>query len=116
MASSGTAADCSTSRRETESEILVREFLAANPHLDKELGEVEKMTDRYTNEEWAQQIKQTQKKVVVDRERKYEVPKVGSKEFAETVDHTLLKLDATTAQIDALCSEARTEGFKVRYF
>jgi deoxyribose-phosphate aldolase len=29
------------------------------------------------------------------------------------VDHTVLKLDATTTAIDGLCSEARTENFKV---
>jgi deoxyribose-phosphate aldolase len=33
--------------------------------------------------------------------------------MAKTVDHTVLKLDATSAQIDSLCSEARTEDFKV---
>jgi deoxyribose-phosphate aldolase len=71
------------------------------------------MTDRYTNEEWKQQIEETQKRVQVDKARKYEVPKVGSRELAKTIDHTLLKLDAGREQIDALCSEARTEGFKV---
>jgi deoxyribose-phosphate aldolase len=36
------------------------------------------------------------------------------KELAKTVDHTVLKLDATAPVIDGLCSEARTENFKVR--
>jgi deoxyribose-phosphate aldolase len=38
------------------------------------------------------------------------------KELAKTVDHTVLKLDATTTVIDGLCSEARTENFKVCLF
>lgn len=33
--------------------------------------------------------------------------------FAQTIDHTLLKPDATEVQIDALCDEARRFGFKV---
>ncbi|KAF2789077.1 aldolase, partial [Melanomma pulvis-pyrius CBS 109.77] len=96
----------------TASQILVQDFLATNPALDSELGDIETMTDRYTNEEWAGQIAETQKRVQVDKARKHEAPAVGSKELAETIDHTVLKLDATGAQIDALCSEARTEGFK----
>ncbi|PSN70448.1 aldolase [Corynespora cassiicola Philippines] len=105
----------------TDSEVLIRDFLAANPALDSELGDVQVMTDRYTNEEWATQTAETQKRVLAEvkkqndageKRSKYEAPKNGSKEFSETVDHTVLKLDATAAQIDALCSEARTEGFK----
>lgn len=107
----------------TESEVLIRGFLAANPALDAELGPIEIMTDRYTNEEWAAQIAETQKAVLKEvesgerAEKVYEGPKMrnGSealKELAKTVDHTVLKLDATSAQIDSLCSEARTEDFK----
>jgi hypothetical protein len=99
----------------TESGTLIKDFLVANPALDSELGEVEVMTDRYTNAEWAKQIAATQKNVVVDKAKKYRAPAAGSKELAETIDHTVLKLDATKAQIDALCSEARTEGFKVSF-
>ena len=77
--------------------------------------EFEVMTDRYTNAEWAAQIAETQKKVVVTKE-KHSAPAIGSREFAETIDHTLLKLDATASQVDSLCSEARTEGFKVSRF
>jgi len=106
----------------TESEIYIRDFFAANPALDAELGDVEIMTDRYTNQEWAEQIKETQTKVlkeVEEREKeggrgwKYDVPAVEGGGLAKTVDHTLLKLDATQAAIDALCSEGRVEGFKV---
>ncbi|OCK95727.1 aldolase [Cenococcum geophilum 1.58] len=69
------------------------------------------MTDRYTNAEWAAQIAETQK-AVVRQDKAWPVPAAGSREFAQTIDHTLLKLDATAAQIDALCAEARQEGFK----
>ncbi|KAJ4362161.1 hypothetical protein N0V95_001509 [Ascochyta clinopodiicola] len=107
----------------TDSEVLIRGFLAANPALDAELGSIEVMTDRYTNAEWAAQIAETQRAVLKEvesgeRARKvYEGPKMRDgeealKELAKTVDHTVLKLDATGAQIDGLCSEARTEDFK----
>lgn len=33
--------------------------------------------------------------------------------FAQTIDHTLLKPDATAEQIDRLCEEAKRFGFKV---
>jgi deoxyribose-phosphate aldolase len=42
--------------------------------------------------------------------------KEALKQLALTVDHTVLKLDATSVAIDGLCSEARTEGFKVCFF
>lgn len=35
--------------------------------------------------------------------------------LAKTVDHTLLKLDATEAQIDALCEEAKKDKFAVSH-
>ena len=111
----------------TESEVLIRGWLTANPALDASLGPVEimtKATDRYTNAEWKSQIDETVKNVMREvnsgeRARKvYEGPRMRNgvealKELARTVDHTVLKLDANSVQIDALCSEARTEGFKV---
>ncbi|KAF1951717.1 aldolase, partial [Byssothecium circinans] len=106
----------------TESEIYISTFLASNPALNQELGDIAvDMTDRYTNEEWAKQIAETQRRVLKEvKERgkeggkgwKYDVPKAGSREFAKTVDHTVLKLDVRKEGVDALCSEARTEGFK----
>lgn len=104
-----------------ESQILVRDFLAANPQLSSsQLGNVQVMTGRFTNAEWADQIAETTRGVLAEvgktekeGRRKYEVPKVGEREFAKTIDHTLLKLDATAGQIDGLCAEARTERFKV---
>lgn len=103
---------------------MIRGFLAANPALDADLGPIEVMTDRYTNQEWAAQIAETQKAVLKEVEsgeraaKLYEGPRMRNgnealKELAKTVDHTVLKLDATGAQIDSLCSEARTEDFKV---
>jgi deoxyribose-phosphate aldolase len=112
----------------TESEVLIRGFLAANPDLSNDtLGPIEMMTDRYTNEEWKAQIDETVKNVMKEvdsgaRARKvYEGPRMRNgdealKELAKTVDHTVLKLDATTTMIDGLCSEARTENFKVCLF
>lgn len=108
----------------TESEVLIRGFLAANPDLDASLGPVEMMTDRYTNEEWAAQIQETEKVVMEEVDsgeragKVYEGPKMRDgkealKQLALTVDHTVLKMDATSVVIDGLCSEARTEGFKV---
>lgn len=108
----------------TESEVLIRGFLAASPDLDSALGDVEIMTDRYTNEEWNAQIQETIRDVMKEvqsgeRAKKvYEGPQMRNgnealKELAKTIDHTVLKLDATSTAIDALCSEARTEDFKV---
>jgi deoxyribose-phosphate aldolase len=108
----------------TESEVLIRGFLAANPDLDSSLGPIDVMTDRYTNEEWAAQIKETESEVMseVDNGKRaskmYEGPKMRNgkealKQLALTIDHTVLKLDANGKAIDELCSEARTEEFKV---
>ncbi|KAL6712479.1 hypothetical protein ACN47E_000356 [Coniothyrium glycines] len=107
----------------TESEVLIRGFLAANPDLDSKLGDVEIMTDRYTNEEWNALIQETVKNVMEEvdsgeRAKKlYDGPRMRNgvealKKLAKTVDHTVLKLDATSKAIDGLCSEARTEDFK----
>ncbi|KAF2751707.1 aldolase [Sporormia fimetaria CBS 119925] len=96
---------------------ILRDFLSQHPELRSQtLGTPAIMTDRYTNAEWAKQIAETVKKVGLDgsgvQVAKCEAPKAGSREFAKLIDHTLLKLDATQAQIDGLCAEARTEGFK----
>lgn len=67
-----------------------------------------------TNEEWAALI--STKVLDVQKAGK---PKVTvhvtspNAEFARTIDHTLLKPDATPAQIDALCDEAIKFKFKV---
>jgi deoxyribose-phosphate aldolase len=105
--------------------VLIRGFLAANPDLSASLGPVEVMTDRYTNEEWAAQIQETEKAVMGEvnsgerANKLYQGPRMKDgkealRQLALTVDHTVLKLDATSVAIDGLCSEARTEEFKVR--
>ncbi len=71
------------------------------------------MTTRYTNEEWAVRIRDFERDLVVPR-RQHPYPPIGSPAFAKLIDHTLLKLEATPTQIDTLCSEARSYGFKVR--
>ena len=44
---------------------------------------------------------------------KYKVPEFGTQGFAKSIDHTLLKLEATKSQIDRLCEEAKKHDFKV---
>ena len=44
----------------------------------------------------------------------YEAPSVGTEAFAKTIDHTLLKLEATGEQVDNLCEEAKRFNFKAR--
>ncbi len=70
------------------------------------------MTTRYTNEEWAARIQAVERDLSVPRVQ-HPYPAIGSPAFAKLIDHTLLKLEATPPQIDALCSEARKYGFKV---
>jgi deoxyribose-phosphate aldolase len=43
----------------------------------------------------------------------YKPPELGTGQLARYIDHTLLKLDATTEQIDQLCDEAKEHNFKV---
>jgi deoxyribose-phosphate aldolase len=38
-------------------------------------------------------------------------PNLYARDIARTIDHTLLKADATRAQIETLCAEAREHGF-----
>jgi len=38
----------------------------------------------------------------------------GDPLFPSTIDHTLLKQEATPSQVDALCDDALKYGFKVR--
>jgi len=68
------------------------------------------MTTRYTDEEWTAIIDDVARHVHISQ-TPYSTPATSSAEFARTIDHTLLKLDATSKQIDALCAEARIAGF-----
>lgn len=82
------------------------------------------MTTRYTNEEWTSIIADIEQEVLSldatsstysknNNDRIYPIPAIGSKGFARTIDHTLLKLEATSMQIDGLCNEARISEFAV---
>ena len=70
------------------------------------------MTTRYTDEEWLDIIDQAEKNLPLTPVV-YKAPNLGSEAFAKTIDHTLLKLDATKEQVDAICEEARMFNFKV---
>ena len=70
------------------------------------------MTTRYTNAEWEGFIEETASELDVSFEP-YPCPDIRSLSFTKTIDHTLLKLDATATQIDDLCAEARVDQFAV---
>ncbi|KAL6713615.1 hypothetical protein ACLMJK_009080 [Lecanora helva] len=69
------------------------------------------MTVNYTEEEW-QAIFDKAEESLPHSPIAYNVPKPGSAAFAQMVDHTLLKTDATGEQIDRLCEEAIRYKFK----
>jgi hypothetical protein len=64
-------------------------------------------TTRYTDPEWAAIISSTIAALKDSPRPTYLLPK----SIPATIDHTLLKLDATPAQIDNLCAEARVHRF-----
>ncbi|KAF2763963.1 deoxyribose-phosphate aldolase [Teratosphaeria nubilosa] len=64
---------------------------------------------RYTDDEWASFIDALE--IKVEEGKKYARPQLGGEQFSQTIDHTLLNLDAKAMQIDALCCEACVEGF-----
>ncbi|KAK4555409.1 hypothetical protein LTR86_007706 [Recurvomyces mirabilis] len=68
------------------------------------------MTTRYTDDEWARFIAEFEKDLVVS-DVTCVCPDLGSEGFAKTIDHTLLKLDARSAQFDSVCAEARVDNF-----
>ena len=70
------------------------------------------MTTKYTQDEWLaifEQAEQNLSSIPIE----YKVPSVGTTACAQTIDHTLLKLEATGEQVDTLCEEAKGHGFKV---
>lgn len=73
------------------------------------------MTPVLSDSQWEALIAQTIQAVEPEPStlKKHDYPALNSKDFARCMDHTLLKLDATPAQIDVLCNEAREYGFKV---
>ena len=68
---------------------------------------------RHSQEKWTSIIDDVYKSLPPEYPT-YPCPAPGSAEFAKLIDHTLLKLDATPAQIDKLCEEAKEHKFKVR--
>lgn len=70
------------------------------------------MTNRYTQNEWLAIIDES-KRNLHNRRIDYKAPNIGTRNFSRTIDHTLLKLDATKEQVDKLCEEARRHDFKV---
>jgi len=70
------------------------------------------MTNRYTDAEWASIIATTVSAINNTNSSSSTKPVYPlPKSIPATIDHTLLKLDATPAQIDNLCAEARVHGF-----
>lgn len=70
------------------------------------------MTTRYTQAEWRTIINEAEKDVPSSF-LEYKAPVLGTPDFANCIDHTLLKLDANKDQIDELCEEAKRHQFRV---
>lgn len=70
------------------------------------------MTTRYTQDEWLAIFAQAGQNLP-RTPLEYKAPNVGTAAFAKTIDHTLLKPEATGKQVDVLCEEARRHNFKV---
>ena len=76
------------------------------------MGAIDPTAANRTDEEWAAIIDQAYKDLPTDFPS-YDCPDPGTAEFAQYIDHTLLKEDATTAQIQQICEEAKKYQFKV---
>ena len=73
-----------------------------------------------TNEEWAKIIDEITKEADQARGENESKPTISSssltaKSLAKTIDHTLLKLDATEEQVTQLCDEAKEYDFAVSH-
>lgn len=68
-----------------------------------------------TNEEWEVVVQAKVAEVLADTSSTNYAPAIttADKNFALTIDHTLLRPDATPSQVDTLCDEAIKYGFKV---
>ena len=84
--------------------------MADTPPNQEDATSTPKMTTRYTDEEWRTFITDTERNIRIS-DSPYPCPK--PEKLARTIDHTLLKLTATSSQIDALCAEARVANFAV---
>lgn len=76
------------------------------------VGVGSKMTTRYTDDEWLAMIDQAEQNLSITNV-KYKAPSLGTEAFANYIDHTLLKLNATKEQVDGICDQARQNNFKV---
>lgn len=72
------------------------------------------MTKGNTQDEWLNLIEQAEQGAP-STFTKYKAPGLRTQGFAKSIDHTLLKLEATESQIDELCEEAKKHDFKVTY-
>lgn len=70
------------------------------------------MATRYTQDEWLAIFEQAEQ-VLLTGPLEYSAPSAGTAAFAKTIDHTLLKLEASEEQVDSLCEEAKRYNFKV---
>lgn len=73
------------------------------------------MATKYTQDDWQAIFDQAEKSLPTSP-REFDIPEAGSAAFAKTIDHTLLKVEATQEQIDSLCEEAKkykSYNFKV---
>jgi len=66
-----------------------------------------------TQDEWLRIIDKAQQDLS-SVPPEYSVSQLTTGAVAETIDHTLLKPEASHTQVDALCDEAKQFGFKVR--
>lgn len=73
------------------------------------------MTTKYTQDEWLAIFDQAEQNLPSTPVH-YKARPIGSAAFAQTIDHTLLKLEATAEQVDTLCEEAKRYHFKVCEF
>ena len=67
---------------------------------------------RYTDAQWEDIFQAALQEIPKERPQ-YPPANIDSPNFAKSVDHTLLKLDATGEDVDRLCAEAVRYGFKV---
>lgn len=67
-----------------------------------------------TNSQWATAISTVTTPIQAENDVKEgHSTLITAENLAKTIDHTLLKLDATEEQIRVLCGEAKEWGFKV---
>ncbi len=69
------------------------------------------MAAQYSQEKWRAVIGQVEEELP-RLSAEYNAPSLDF-DVAQSIDHTLLKVDATEEQIDSLCEEAQKFEFKV---